>query len=1155
MNWCVFLLASSLLVLFWSVIPASAQSSGVILGVVKDIPGGTVPGATVTVTNVDTNEVRTATTLDDGAFRVPALRTGHYSVRVEKDGFKTVTQSSLNLDVAQELVLNPTLDIGTSVEQVTVSGEAPIVNTTTSSLGGLVNDQQIADLPLNGRNYIDLTLIQPGVQQNIKPSGGGTGSSGTWFSSNGAPARSNSFTLDGALMVNQFGTGANSEAGTTLGVDGIKEYKVITNMFSADYGMTMGSQMVIVSKGGSNLWHGDAFEYLRNNHLDARNFFEAPVSLLDGQRTPQFQRNNFGASVGGPIRKDKTFFYLVYEGLREAQGDTIQDVTLPAACHFVNNNGTPMIIGGGPIPSTVTLPSGFTAANQQTVQNPLTGSTTLASNGCTSATGGSGTNVASVVTPWVGQFPFANEPGISGGNGYTFQGKTTVRDDYGQLRVDHTFSTSDTLFARYTLDDAHLTDPYAQLNPGDTGSAFPQFTVFGGSRNQWFSMGETHIINANLLNSAKIHYSRTFFAAYNSPNTTFLNPFGPLIGPQWSFITGKYEGGYSPGGGTTGLGPATTYTTYHYQNIGTLQDDVFYTAGKHSFKIGALLNRFEEPSVMAKGDTGTVSFANVAGFMSGIPQSYLAVQPNPNFVQPGTTLLLPPYQGNYLDRDYMFNTFGFYIQDDWRATSRLTMNLGARYEFMTSLRELYGRSSTLPDIETSSSTRIGPIMDNPTYKNFSPRVGLAWDIFGTGKTSIRSGFGIYYDVGNIGGLLTQSPSGVPPFSNQTQYVNATNAVIQIPLTFPASQFGKALQISDYNMKEPHSLQYNLTVEQQLPLGIGMSLSYVGTRGLDLLTVMEGNPVTPASYSNGLPIYNVTNGMAGCQNNALTIGGANIFPANAAPCRNNPYWTTMILITSPSSSWYNALQLVMTKRISHGLSMQAAFVYSKDLDTTTGQMFGTECGNNGASIGVNPSDISLDKGPACFDVPVSLHLNILYHFPNLASTGLLSKFTNGWWVGNIVAVQDGVPFTPTISTQRSFDGVGTTGDHASIVTATTAGTGKAAGLTFVPFNSSTVNTGNPNQWFNPLMFQLNPLGTTGTAGRDILRGPGLGNWDFSLVKDTHVGFLGEQGSLQFRAEFFNILNRANFGLPNGVVFAGTASDAGANSEAPTDFRII
>jgi hypothetical protein len=213
------------------------------------------------------------------------------------------------------------------------------------------------------------------------------------------------------------------------------------------------------------------------------------------------------------------------------------------------------------------------------------------------------------------------------------------------------------------------------------------------------------------------------------------------------------------------------------------------------------------------------------------------------------------------------------------------------------------------------------------------------------------------------------------------------------------------------------------------------------------------------------------------------------------------------------------------------------------------MFGTECGNNGASIGVNASNISLDKGPACFDVPLSLHFSVLYHLPTISSNRILSKFANGWWIGNIVTVQNGVPFTPTLSTQRSFDGVGTAGDHANIVTATTAGTGKAAGLTFTPFNASTVNTGNPNQWFNPLMFQLNPLGTLGTSGRDILRGPGLGNWDFSIVKDTRLGFLGEQGSLQFRAEFFNVLNRANFGLPNGVVFAGTTSDVGANSEAP------
>ena len=313
-------LAGVLVVLLMVISPAFAQGpTGTILGTVKDASGGVVPEAKVTVQSTETGASRTDTSGQDGEFRFSGVPIGHYNLRIERDGFKTVTQAGLVLDVDQQLTLNLALEVGTSAQEVMVTGEAPLVNTTTSSLGGLVNEQSMAELPLNGRNYVDLTLIQAGVNQQVHPAGGGAGAQGTWFSSNGAPARSNNFTLDGALLFNQYGTGSNSEANTTLGVDGIREFKIITNMFSAEYGMRMGSQMVMVSKSGTNSWHGDAFEYLRNSKMDARSFFDYGYLTPGAPRLPEFQRNNFGASGGGPIRKDKTFFYLVYEASGSAR--------------------------------------------------------------------------------------------------------------------------------------------------------------------------------------------------------------------------------------------------------------------------------------------------------------------------------------------------------------------------------------------------------------------------------------------------------------------------------------------------------------------------------------------------------------------------------------------------------------------------------------------------------------------------------------------------------------------------------------------------------------------------------------------------------------------------------------------------------------------
>jgi hypothetical protein len=1223
---CAVLSLAALLVLSVIAVPASAQQAGTILGVVKDTSGGTVPQAKVTITNTDTNDMRDVTTGDDGAFRVPGLRPGHYSVKIEKDGFKTSTESALNLDVAQELVVNPALEVGASTQEVTVTGEAPVVNTTTSTLGALVDDAHVADLPLNGRNFIDLTLIQPGIQINTSPSGGGSGSSGTWFSSNGMPPRSNYFSIDGAAMGNQYATGPNSIAGNTIGVDGIKEYKIVTSMFGPEYGVSMGSQMIIVSKGGSNNWHGDAFEYLRNDHMDARNFFEAQPSVLGGARIPPFERNNYGASFGGPIKKDKTFFYLVYEALRTAQQDAIQTTTLPAACHFLSIGGVPTIVGGGPITPQVkaaimssTNASLWTGASPQilntrpsgnvTVLGLPTSTTTPVPTNCGTITQGSNqanltnpasplnSNLNNMTVPWIGQFPFPNETTSGGVNGvaqsdYTFPGQTHVREDYGQIRIDQNFSTNDTFFSRYTFDDNRLNVPYASLSTSDTGSGYPQFFSDGFSRNQYVTFGENHIFSPTVLNQARLSFSRTNVIAYPglneeaglNPNFTFIDTASTpgstcfaSVNPVciWSYLPGKFNGGLSPGGGVTGLSFNTTFPTYHPQNVWTLADDAFVTSGKHAFKFGILLNNYQEPSVMQKGAYGsTNSGGNIQQWVDGLSTAYTVVTPTPGTATDG--ILGPQYaNSNYLDKMYSFKTFGFYFGDDYRATSRLTINLGLRYEPMTIPHELYGRAATISNLQNGSDQpSVGSLFNyNWSLRNWSPRFGFAYDVFGNGKTAVRGGFGIYYDVANIGSMLTQAANGVPPFGAQTNvnqgalpYTLPLVDVNENPIDFTTAQLGKSLQMNNPNMRNPHSLQYNLTVEQQLPGGIGLSISYVGNRGINLYSIGEGNPVVPVAgvFYNGLPTFNVTNGLAGCQNNALTfangstqtlmIGGNTINPgAPSYPCRINPYWASAQFISADSNSWYNALQLVVTKHLSHGLDFQGSYTYSRSIDTTAGQMYNTDCGNGafGTAIGNDPFSLVQNKAVSCQDVPQSMHLSVLYHLPNFKSDGAMAKVTNGWWVGNIVTITEGFPFTPLVSMDRSFSGVisQSNQNYANINSAAVSNTftisGQPVPYNWIPYDPATVITGNPNNWFNPLMFGEQPLGDEPNTPRDILRGPGVGQWNFSINKDTKLGFLGEQGMLEFRAEIFNLLNRANFGPPSNSVFTGTiASNTGA-----------
>jgi hypothetical protein len=1077
-------------------VPGFAQSTSAILGVVKDSSGGVVPGATVTVRNTATSQTRTFTTGDDGAYRVPALQAGNYEVKIEKAGFQSATRSGLTLDVAQELAVNINLTVGASTQEVVVNAETVQVNTTTSDLGGLVNDAKIADLPLNGRNYIDLTLLQSGISQNRNNASLG-GMSGTIFSSNGAPTISNSFLLDGTSIVNQSGWTGSSIAGTTLGVDGIKEYKIITSAFSAEYGMTMGSQMLIVSKGGSNQYHGDLFEYLRNSALDAKNYFDPP-------RIPQFEKNNFGGSFGGPIKKDKTFFYAVYEQLNIKLGFSVLSNVPPAGCH-PSAPGQAIIPGSAagqcPLITTPIVPNVYTAPYLALYPNP---------------TGGT-----------------AAQPT------FTFPAPDNQSVKYGQIRVDQNISDSDTLFVRYTTDQSAIADPLAGYSSSaQGGAAFPQWSSSGSSRDHFATVSENHIFSPTLLNTARIAFARTAFntvTVYNSPTpaglTTFVagQPIGTLTVTPFSQLGN------------------TAFVPFHIQNLLTFGDDLYYTHGKHAFKFGTMINHYQDPLASSSTVAGNATYANFTDFLNDIPSQYTAANPGDDF-----------------NRDWIYSTLGFYAQDDYRATSKFTLNIGLRYEFMTTPTELNNKGYALRNHGLDATFTQGSLLQQKSLLNFSPRIGFAWDVFGNGKMSVRSAFGIYYDVGNIGNLATQD-AATPPLGAQTTVSNTVaRAVVPFPFVFTPAQLGKQIKtMVDYNSTQPHVNQFNVTVERQLPGNTTLSVGYVYTRGVHLFTARDGNPGIPAYIAaNGTQYW--ANAQVSCQNNISTPISPNGF------CRVNPNFTNDQITSSVGDSWYDALQVSVNKRLSRGLEFQASYTYSHSIDTTEGNLSSADCNAPGMDETDNPQNINLAKGPSCFDLRHNLRFNLLYHLPNIKSDGFVSKFTNGWWMGNVVSVQGGYAFTPIVTNNRSNSGVYNTGvangERANLGTAAVApgaigpdGNANTTTSTFIPFDPNSVILGNATHWFNPLMFTVAPMvpcpggpfagqtcGTLGNAPRGLLRGPGLGTWDFSLVKDTALPFLGEAGSLQFRAEFFNILNHANFSMPNGNVFSGSTGTIVAGS---------
>ncbi len=1170
---CLRVVFTAILILL--AIPVVAQMpTATILGVAKDSSGGVLPNVTVTVTNVDTGLKRTVMTSDDGEFRLPELPVGNYEVKGEHTGFKVITRRGITLEVTQQAVINLDFQVGSTDQQVVVTEEAPMINTQNATLGGTVSETKMTELPLNGRNYIDLALLQPGVDKD-KNQGNQPGTS---FSVNGAPPRSNNFTLDGAILQTMLGRSpVAGESGDALGLDGIKEFQIVAGTFQAEYGLAMGSQMVAVSKNGTNQWHGDAFEYLRNDAFDANTFF----NNQQGVSKAPLRKNQFGGAFGGPIKKDKTFFYAVFEGIRETQGVPVTNPVPSAGCH--GNAGDIITVAQCPDLSVDTDSSG----------NPVTQVT------ISPYTAGL---LAIIPLPNPGSTfdPVSGNPPVQ-----TFNDHNSLAENYGQMRFDQTISDKDSFFSRYTIDNAVQ---------NETVGDFSYFRQAPTARNQWITLAENHIFSPTVFNAVRISFSRTN-AAVNEDNVGLPGGTGPQLVP--GFDTGVVDIGGPGGGAYAEFGSVNAApVTFNRQNIYTISDDVNWTRGKHAFKFGVLLNRYNEASQATNSFNGQIIYNQISDFLQANP---LQVEFAPTFATE--------------NRDFIFNTFGFYAQDDWRVKQRLTLNLGLRYEFMNTPHELNGRQSRQIN-DFADPFTLGPVIQNNSMKNFSPRVGLAYDLFGNGKTAIRGGAGIYYDLGNIGTALGQTANGSLPFAGLVDVnpggppgiptIGSWEAALTAsdPVTYPAGA-GFPLPIPDqvrsfytpnqqgvftptfidYNWKSSYMIQYNASVQQQLPWAMALGVAYVGNHGIHLPMVRDGNPIPPTSF-----------GACGDPASVCVGGQVPFWDNGAATYTNlNPNFASDINVGTSASSRYNALQVVLQKRTGHGLEIEGTYTRSRVTDETQGQSNVQDCQTSGGLLGVYPLDNSIDKGPACFNIRNNWEINVLYHIPNFAkSNGFLSKATNGWFVSSIVSIQSGQPFTPVMATNRSNSGVlqGGQGDRPNINTpalitkyfqrSTNNG---ADGLctwmpgdnpngpfgsdpclyTPIPYNPNTVITGDPNNWFNGAMFSLppvtlspnseqpacfsvNPLpsgcapntvGQLGTALRNSLTGPPERDWDFSLVKDTKLGFLGEAGMLEFRAEFFNVLNHPNFSGGshfNVQVFNGASGELSPFSEQPGNGRV-
>jgi len=1000
-----------------------------ILGVVKDASGAVIPDASVAARNVETGQTRTATTGSEGSYRFSALPVGNYELRVEHPGFQIAIRSGLTLAVAQEAVVNFTLQLGGVEQTVSVTAEAPLVETTSGSLGGLVDERKVSELPLNGRNYIDLTLLQTGVNQHSRH-GDTAGATGTWFSSSGAPVRSNSFLLDGASMLTVWGASSASIGNTTLGVEGIREFRVVTNSFSAEYGMTMGSQTVIVSKSGANNYHGSLFEYLRNSALDARNFFDYKT-LASNRRLPAFTRNQFGGSIGGPIQHDKMFFHATFEALRERLGITKIANVIP-----VSNK-----VDGGLVPQ-----------------------------------------IHPNIRPLLSLFPGPNLPG----NQFTFPFTQPTREDYGQTRVDRNISAADSIFGRYTIDDAEKIG----------GIEYPQWREPRRSRSQFATLSETHIFSPAVLSTFRFSYSRTLVDQKTSSGVS---------GPQFSFVEGQELSQLAVTGLTSFSGDNAS-PSLGKQNIFTWSGDLFYTKGNHSFKFGTLINGFQQYMKISLQTRGNITFASQRDFLLGNVQSFTRLT-----------------AGGRQERSIGYKSLGFYTQDDWRVKPTLTLNLGMRYEFITIPQESMDPSigSAVRDLRRDSQATLGRglLGENPSLKNFGPRLGFAWDVWGDGKTAVRGGFGLLYDLNSqFGTSLLSAAGATPPFSSLSAIFDFRLDQC-CPIPVPPEAVGRSVRLLDYHLQQPHILHYNLTAQRELPWSMAVTLAYAGSRGLNLVRHVDGNPTFPAVLPDGRKFW------------------------TGREQRVNTAFDYIRLNTASGDSWYNSFQFGLQKRMHRGLQLQSSYTWSRTVDTTQGVV---PADSSGDISPVDALDNRTDKAPAAFDILHNWRFNAIYKIPGLPTTGIAGKLLGGWWMSGILSLQSGYPFSATLQRNRSRSKYNDNGsdrpDLAPGVKASDIVKGVSRGCGNLPAGTPIRA---PERYFDPCAFTIQPAGFLGNAGRNILRGPGRATLDFSLAKDTNLGFLGEGGKLEFRAEIFNILNHANFLTPSSssaspsAVFVGAA----------------
>jgi hypothetical protein len=1026
--------------------PAALSSQvvgGSIGGVVTDASGAAVRGAHIVIHNAETGTERLLNTGSDGRYIAPSLPAGSYNVVVSAAGFGNQQRSGIGLAVGQVNVVDIALTVGTVAQTVEVQETPSAVNISTQQTAGLVDARQVKELPLNGRSYDQLLTLNPGTVNYTNQRSGGVGTSnssvGSMFSVSGRRPQDNLFLLNGieytgASLIN---TTPGGTSGQLLGIDGIREFNVVSDTYSAEYGKRDGAQISIVTSGGTNHLHGSIFEFARNSFFDARNYF-------DGARVPEFQRNDFGAAVGGPIRKDKLFLFANYEGYRQNLGESI--VTL--------------------------VPDSASRAKA----------------------------VASV-QPLLHLWPIANGPEVTidGANTgiatYTGTAPQHIREDFGTTRLDYTLSMNDTLYATYTVDDSNATTP----------SANPFSYVNESLREQVLSGQEQHVFSRG-VNIARAGLSRStfYFYGYVPAEQQALAPSVRTGVPTYAIVI---AGSTASNGASsiTGAGANVGSNNGITRNLYTFDDHAYYTIGKHTIQGGVWLQRLQSNDNLAQDQYGQASFASLSTFLAGNIKTFTYA---PNTTELGWRTL-------FVD--------GF-LEDTWHVTQRFEARFGFRTESSTGWSESQNRASVYTFTDGVISTTPTSGLSNALTKNRAlllpePRLGFAWNVFGNGRTSITGGAGFHHTLLDA---LDYRLDQAAPYNTVYSYSSTTVAA-------PTS--GKSLvspSTVDSGISTPALLAYDVKVEQQIAPSISISIGFTGSHSYH--QILNGDLNEPAYMVLGSGrIYYPASG--------TEASPATPIKANPAVANTTSWW-------SGGSGNYNALVIDVRRTLSHGLQLRGNYTWAKNLDD--GSAWNTSVSSNTPAFVSVPSLPHLDYGPAATDIRHEASINATYELPFGSGKTLLGNeggvvrhAVSGWSVASIVTVLSGFPFSP----QLGYNPTGS-GDSRNPIRPDI--NPKFTGSLYT--HGSTARR--VAQYFNPNAFSAPAAGYVGDASRDSLTGPGFADWDFSLLKSTQIT---ERVRLQFRAEFFNVLNHTNLQLPNEVVYsAGPTQGTIASQSAAATF---